>query len=103
MTTIIDKDALKRAATMTVDEHGQLVAQIPLKVWQELVGKEPEEALPQHERIKAVLQEIKDNPDKRSDAWWDEFNQFLRENRVNLRNAIWFEVTKETSTIHRSM
>ena len=83
MTVTIDKDALKRAAKITVDEHGQPVAQIPLTVWEELIGEAREEDLPQHERIEAVLQEIKDNPDKKSDAWWDDFMQFLKDNRMN--------------------
>jgi hypothetical protein len=72
-------EELKRAARKTTDEHGQPAVLIPLDVWAEFM----EEELPQHELIKIALQAIKDNPDKKSDEWWDEFDTFLRENRVN--------------------
>jgi PHD/YefM family antitoxin component YafN of YafNO toxin-antitoxin module len=76
-------DELKKSAKKTVDEHGQPAVLIPLSVWEKFMGEEIELELPQHERIKAVLQEIKENPDKMSEEWWDDFDTFLRENRVN--------------------
>lgn len=42
--------------------------------------------LPEHNlRQLAVLDWIKANPDKESDEWWQEFEQFLRENRFRIR------------------
>ena len=75
---------LKRAAYKTVDERGQPVVQIPLKVWEEFVGEEElEPEIPQYERIKRLLDSWKNEPDDKDDAWWDDFMQFLKDNRVS--------------------
>ncbi len=81
---MINLDALKEAARIVKDEKGDTVVQIPLPVWEQLVGAVPsDEDLPQHERIKALLREWQEHPDDTPDQWWDEFEEFLKENRVN--------------------
>jgi len=37
----------------------------------------------QSQRFLEVLDWLKDDSNKESDEWWDEFNQFLAENRVH--------------------
>jgi hypothetical protein len=77
-----DLEALKQVARFTHDEHGQPVVQIPLAAWTEFMaetGAEP----PQHERIKALLKEWEEHPDDTPAEWWDEFEEFLKQNRVN--------------------
>ena len=74
---------LKRAVHKTLDDKGQPVVQIPLDVWEEFVGEEFEPELPQHERIKRLLDSWKNEPDDKDDAWWDDFMQFLKDNRVS--------------------
>ena len=34
-------------------------------------------------RLEATLKKIEDDPDPPSKQWWDEFEQFLKENRVS--------------------
>lgn len=89
-------DELKRAAKEATDENGQPIVQIPLDVWQRFLEDEPDvkdtrspqeiladETLPQHIRINAALEILEDIPDDKSEEWWDEFEQFLRENRMS--------------------
>jgi predicted DNA-binding antitoxin AbrB/MazE fold protein len=38
---------------------------------------------PQHERISALLTKWAAEPDDTSDEWWDEFDAFLKANRLN--------------------
>jgi hypothetical protein len=93
---IMSTDELKRAAKEATDENGQPIVQIPLDVWQRFLEDEPDvkdtrspqeiladETLPQHIRINAALEILEDIPDDKSEEWWDEFEQFLRENRMS--------------------
>jgi hypothetical protein len=41
--------------------------------------------LKQAARIKALLKEWRENPDDTPAEWWDEFEEFLKQNRVRLR------------------
>ena len=40
--------------------------------------------IPQHERIKAVLEEIYSHASDKSPEWWAEFDEFMKENRFNI-------------------
>lgn len=39
----------------------------------------------QNQRLLAILDWIQADPHKQSDEWWDDFEQFLKENRFNIR------------------
>ena len=79
---MVDINALKQAARIVKDENGEPVVQITLELWEDIMNSlQPD--MPQHERIKAVLKLWESIPDDKSDEWWDEFNQFLKDNRVN--------------------
>ncbi len=76
---MVDFSKLQHEARITTDEHGDIVVQIPLTLWQELV----KQVSPQHERISALLKQWEAEPDDTPPAWWDEFDKFLEENRVS--------------------
>ena len=64
---------------------GRPVVQIPLDEWNDFAGDaEHNQSQPsQYEQIKALLEKWRNEPDDdMSDAWWDEFQEFLNENRV---------------------
>lgn len=76
---------LEQAARYTVDEYGNPVVQIPVSLWHEILG---EFGVPsQYESMKALFEEWAKRPpeEKPSDEWWDEFDQFLRDNRLNFQ------------------
>lgn len=85
---MIDLSALKQAARIVTDEKGERVVQIPLPVWQEYVGNSLKDQQPvrsKNEEILALLHEWHEHPeDDKPPEWWDEFDQFLRENRFNI-------------------
>ncbi len=72
---------IKQAARVTVDQQGKAVVQIPLDVWQEWLA---EDEKPQYERIRAALQDWDTEAADLSDEWWDEFQLFLQNNRLDL-------------------
>ena len=87
MVSLLD---MKQAARVVKDENGNPVVQVPLAVWEAVVReveeKQPqttEKELTQAERIKAVLKSWENEPDDKSEEWWAEFEQFLKDNRVN--------------------
>jgi len=77
-----DLQDLKRVARVTQDEHGQPVVQIPLAEWDAFLDDSGTN-MPQHERIKALLRKWREHPDDTPSEWWDDFQSFLNENRVN--------------------
>jgi hypothetical protein len=85
---MVDLTAIKQAARVTKDENGVPVVPIPLDLWQRVMG-EVEIAVPgqpelsQAERIKALLKAWENEPDDQTDEWWEQFDRFLRENRLN--------------------
>lgn len=80
---MVDLTAIKQAARVVKDENGNPVVQIPLEVWEEVVGSIKQD-LPQYERIKALLKKWEEEPeDDMPNEWWDEYFQFLKENPVN--------------------
>ncbi len=79
-----DLSRLKAAAEVFQDERGNKFVKVPLRVWQEEVEMPnttiaPEE---QHQAIKALLAEWRAQPDDTPGEWWDEFDAFMRENRL---------------------
>lgn len=83
-----DITTLQNAARISTDENGEPVIQIPLSLWDEFKAtfEEPEpQQTSQAERIRAVINSWEDEPDDTSPEWWDEFHNFLRENRFKLR------------------
>lgn len=76
-----DLNDLKQAAKIVENEAGEPVVQIPVATWEAYVT-ESEVSRPQHERIKEVLDQIRQEADEESTQWWEEFAEFLNENRV---------------------
>jgi glutamine synthetase adenylyltransferase len=82
---------MKQAARVVKDENGQPVVQVPLDVWEAVVGKvEEKQTVPkvemsQAEAILATLKGWENDPEYQaiSEEWWDDFQQFLKDNRVN--------------------
>lgn len=64
-------------------EEFELSDDLYLKM-RELLPSETVRPKTQAERLRETLKRIAQNPDKKSDEWWDEFEQFLKENRFNL-------------------
>lgn len=79
---MVDLTHLQQAARVVKDENGNEVVQIPRELWEEVIGQfEPQPS--QIEQIMEVLREFENEPDDKSDEWWDEFNEFLKANRLN--------------------
>ena len=77
-----DLNDLKQAAKIVENEAGEPVVQIPISTWEAYVS-ESEAARPQHERIKEVLDQIRQETDEETSQWWEEFAEFLSEYRVH--------------------
>jgi hypothetical protein len=78
-----DLSELKQAARITRDERGEPVVQIPLDRWNEFLS-EQEPKPSQKEQILDLLDQWDNDPENdMSDEWWDEFDEFLKANRVN--------------------
>lgn len=85
---MVDMNALIQAARIVKDENGEPVVQVPLDLWQTVIGPVKPEPTPdkpsQVQQILSLLKEWERNPEHHMpDGWWDEFDQFLRENRLN--------------------
>ncbi len=91
---MIDLNTLKHAATFAKNDQGKPVVQIPVDVWEAVLeqieaNKQPEPASQvasnqsQQARWQAFLRESENYVDDKSETWWDEFDAFLKENRVN--------------------
>ncbi len=82
-----DLMTVKQSAIVTTDEQGNPIVQIPLDVWEEFWHEQgtPSTISPQNQRILALLEQWQNEPDDQSEEWWNEFQQFLRDNRVNFR------------------
>jgi hypothetical protein len=78
---MVDLAELKKAARVGKDEQGKPVIQIPLELWEEWLAQG---IRPQNERMLALLDEWEAHPDETPDEWWDDFQAFLRANRLNL-------------------
>lgn len=78
---MVDLISLTQAAKITKDEQGNPIVQIPLEVWEEWLSQN---LSTQNARMVALLDEWDANPDDTPAEWWDEFREFLKENRFNL-------------------
>lgn len=80
---MVDMTSLKRSARIVRDQTGEPVVQIPLSLWQEwLAESDPEHS--QLQQINRLLQSWEDESDEMPQGWWDEFRQFLKDNRLDL-------------------
>lgn len=84
---MVDIYTLQRAAHETTDENGNPVVQIPVEIWQQYFTDHTDQAAESKDNNPAAdilaLLNSWDKSDDESDEWWDEFDQFLRENRMN--------------------
>ena len=78
---MVDLKGLEQAAQITRDERGKPVVQIPLDVWQEWLERSKKT---QDERILALLDEWDSKPDDTPSEWWEDFQVFLKANRLSL-------------------
>jgi alpha-L-arabinofuranosidase len=78
---MVNLEDIEQAAQITRDERGKPVVQIPLDLWQKWLEQARK---PQNERILALLDEWDTNPDDTPAEWWDEFQTFLKVNRLDL-------------------
>lgn len=78
---MVDLEDIKQAAQVTTDKRGKPVVQIPLELWQEWLGQGQK---PQHERIREALAAWDKETADLSDEWWDEFQTFIEEHRLDL-------------------
>ncbi len=75
---------IKQAARVVKDQNGLPVVQVPLDLWEAVMGEIADKPKPsQAEQIKALLKSWENEPDDKSPEWWAEFDQFLKDNRVN--------------------
>ncbi len=79
---MVDLNDIQQAARIATDEQGRPVVQIPLDLWEEWLAAQ--QRLPQHERIRAALAAWDASAAGLSEDWWDEFQAFLRANRLDL-------------------
>jgi hypothetical protein len=64
------------------DKQGNRFVVVPKEMWDSILeALEPPED--QAARIEAVLDSWDQEPDDTPPGWWDEFREFLRENRLN--------------------
>jgi hypothetical protein len=81
---MIDLNALRKAATTTVDMQGMLVVQLPLDTWHELLA-DLESDLSSQALIRELLSEFQAHPDKASLEWAERFKEFLTGERFSIR------------------
>ena len=79
---MIDPNAIQQGVQVVKNEHGVSVVQVPLELW-EAILKQLQAEMPQHLRFQAFLKEWENYADEDSDAWWDDFQAFLKANRLN--------------------
>ena len=76
-------DEQTRIGELTV---GELVTLIRETVKDELrASLTPDADIPQHEKLKALLDSWAQEPDDKSEAWWADFDESLKQNRFRLR------------------
>jgi hypothetical protein len=81
---MVNLSLLKKAARFETDANGEEVVVIPRRMWDDVLEPEPGWGMGQG-RIQDVLNAIHQwqptTADDKSPAWWDEFDQFLKDNR----------------------
>ncbi len=92
---------MKPFARIVKDENGQPVVQVPLDIWEAVVGKITEQRLAQRRQMLDLLKQWKNDPENdMSEEWWDDFLQFLKENRVKLGDPDSFHISEQSPTVH---
>jgi hypothetical protein len=83
---MVDISELNSTVQITSDDQGNQVVQLPLKLWEDLIAEfkqmsmeklqavSDDESLPQHVRLKALMQLWAFMPDDKSPEWWAEFD-----------------------------
>lgn len=76
---------IKQLARTTQDDDGNPIVQLPLAAWVDLLNQlEVTAQSTQVEQVKSLLKEWEqDTDDDLPDAWWDDFQAFLKETRFN--------------------
>lgn len=76
---------IQAAAKQTTDENGNPVIQIPRQLWDAFLA---EQETGQVSQITALLSSWGDEPqDDMPASWWDEFMEFLADNRFKLGDS----------------
>lgn len=79
---MFDVKRIRQSAHIVNDERGLPVVQVPLDLWESLLAQ-IEHDKPQHERFQEFLREWAEYSDDSSEEWWNEFNAFLKANRLH--------------------
>lgn len=73
---------------LVTDANGKPMVQVPVEVWETLIsqlGEEPpSSAVPQPERWKALREKWAAEPEINDEAWWNDFEKFLKANRFTV-------------------
>jgi hypothetical protein len=83
---MVDIATIKQIARFLKDENGESVVAIPLAIWEELLSEVETAQTVQRsqvEKFEAFLKKTENYQDDKSQEWWDDFNKFLRENRLH--------------------
>lgn len=91
-------ELLNSAQFITDADGNKTAVLVDLAVWQEIIVAlekldtleatgEPE-IPPQNRRALALLQDWANEPSDKDEAWWDEFEQELRDNRLTFRREV---------------
>ncbi len=78
---MVNSDDIKQAAQLGTDEDGHAIVKIPLELWEQWVA---EDRQTKNERLLALLKSWENDPDEMPAAWWDDFDAFLKSNRLDL-------------------
>ncbi len=79
---MIDLNSIRQAAQVVTDQKGEPMVQVPLPIWEKVIAQ-LEADVPQHIRFQEFLKKWENYHDDASEQWWDEFDAFLRANRLN--------------------
>jgi hypothetical protein len=74
-----DFEQIKQALRIIEGDDGTPYVQLPLVVWLDLISSNM--PIPQHERLKALMQKWELEPDDTPPEWWDEFEQQMLYNK----------------------
>lgn len=83
MTDITD---LKHAARVKINEAGEQVVELPLELWEAYTGEPVAKPAfqPERESLTELFEAWENEPDDTPPGWWDEFDEFLKQNPVSL-------------------
>jgi hypothetical protein len=84
---MVDLNQIRKSVEVVRNTQGQSVVQIPLDMWESLLAEievQNDNNAPtnktRNEGLLQLIQDWRSSPDDTPQTWWDEFDEFLREN-----------------------